>query len=83
MKTAPHLAVGLTTFAALAAGYVLATEDRALFEPQQAQLLVWAEESPRQAPVQDVGGALGRVSFRREAFAMPQAASPAARVMTH
>jgi hypothetical protein len=36
MKFAPHLMVGFTVSAALAAGALLAAEDRALFEPQHA-----------------------------------------------
>ena len=75
MKTAPHLVVGLTACAALAAGFVLATEDRALFEPCQAQMVVCADDAPSGAP---------RVSFPKEAaYAVPQGVSPATRETKH
>ena len=49
MKTAPHFIVGLTAFAALGAGIVLSAEDPVLFDPQQAMLLVLADDAPGDA----------------------------------
>jgi hypothetical protein len=76
MKTDPHLAVALTACAALAATFVLSTEDHALFEPRQAQLLVWADDVqsvvPRPAPFGNDG-----------VFSVPQVVSPAGRVTRH
>lgn len=39
MKSAPSLMAAVTAVAALAAGGLLASEDRMLFEPQQAMLV--------------------------------------------
>ncbi len=39
MKSAPSLMAAVTAVAALAAGGLLAAEDRMLFEPQQAMLV--------------------------------------------
>lgn len=39
MKSAPSLMAAVTAVAALAAGALLAAEDRMLFEPQQAMLV--------------------------------------------
>ena len=51
MKATPHLAVGLIACAALAAGYVMATEDRAVFDTEQA-LIVWPDDAQGAAPAQ-------------------------------
>lgn len=40
MKSAPHLIAGFTAAAALGAVVLLAAEDRALFEPQHAAMLL-------------------------------------------
>jgi hypothetical protein len=45
MKTTPNFIVGVTAFAALSAGVLLAVEDPALFDPKQA-MLVGAEDGP-------------------------------------
>ncbi len=79
MKTAPHLALGLTTCAALVAGYVLVTQDRALFEPGQAQPLVWGVSPQGAMPAQDVGFSLRRARSKEAAGHAPPAASPATR----
>jgi len=48
MKTTPNFIVGVTAFAALTAGVLLAVEDPALFDPKQA-MLVNADEHPADA----------------------------------
>jgi len=84
MKTAPHIAVGLTACAALAAGYVLATEDRALFDAGQTQFLLQLADTQRPQAATDAGASRGRSSFRREVvFSAPQSASPAAQAFRH
>jgi hypothetical protein len=42
LKSTPHLMVGFTAAAALGAVVLLAAEDRALFEPQHAAMLLEA-----------------------------------------
>ena len=56
MKSTPHLMVGFTAAAALGAVVLLAAEDRALFEPQHAAVLLEAvdPESPAWAPPLEV-----------------------------
>lgn len=44
MKPAPSLMAAVTAVAALAAGALLAAEDRMLFEPQQAMLVSWVDD---------------------------------------
>jgi hypothetical protein len=73
MKTAPHFVVGLTALAALSAGAVLAVEDRALFDPKQAMLLVPIDDGPGDA----TGGTFPTLTGRpREGFTASGPTSP-------
>jgi hypothetical protein len=45
VKAAPFFVAGLTASAALAAGVLLAAEDRALFEPRHAMLIGLADDA--------------------------------------
>jgi hypothetical protein len=58
MKTAPSLMAAVTAVAALAAGALLAAEDRMLFEPQHAMLV---------GLVDDVSATLGEQPAPRRA----------------
>jgi hypothetical protein len=58
MKTAPSLMAAVTAVAALAAGALLAAEDRMLFEPQHAMLI---------GLVDDVSASLGEQPAPRRA----------------
>ncbi len=64
MKTAPHIAVGLTACAALAAGYVLATDDGTPFDAQQTQFQGWVAEAQGGVPAKAPLLSSGRLSYQ-------------------